>query len=135
MLASSGEVFHSSVPGKLSLVRAAAHCRSQGACLATTGQLYLAWRAGLDHCDPGWLADGSVRYPIGRPRAWCGGEEPGVHTLYHSADLTGVSDTSALFGAYCYRGNCGYLQLPSLRYRQWWISDALGLVRMLEMRL
>ncbi|XP_023653723.2 neurocan core protein-like isoform X2 [Paramormyrops kingsleyae] len=98
-----GEVFHSSVPGKLSLVRAAAHCRSQGACLATTGQLYLAWRAGLDHCDPGWLADGSVRYPIRQPRAWCGGEEPGVHTLYHSADLTGMSDTSALFGAYCYR--------------------------------
>ncbi|XP_029105110.1 neurocan core protein-like isoform X1 [Scleropages formosus] len=98
-----GEVFHSTVPGKLSLARAVAHCRALGARLATAGQLHLAWRAGLDRCDPGWLADGTVRYPITRPRAGCGGAEPGIRTLYRDADLTGVPSSSALFDAYCYR--------------------------------
>lgn len=99
-----GEVFHSTVPEKLSLATASTHCHSLGAQLATVGQLYLAWQAGLDQCDPGWLADGSVRYPINVPRKNCGGDEPGVRTVYNNPNRTGFPDTTALYDAYCYRG-------------------------------
>ncbi|XP_029355969.1 neurocan core protein [Echeneis naucrates] len=98
-----GEVFHSTVPEKLSLATASTHCHSLGAQLATVGQLFLAWQAGLDQCDPGWLADGSVRYPINVPRKNCGGDEPGVRTVYNNPNRTGFPDTTALFDAYCYR--------------------------------
>ncbi|XP_068599604.1 neurocan core protein [Brachionichthys hirsutus] len=98
-----GEVFHSAVPEKLSLATASTHCHSLGAQLATVGQLSLAWQAGLDQCDPGWLADGSVRYPINVPRKNCGGDEPGVRTVYNNPNRTGFPDTTALFDAYCYR--------------------------------
>ena len=101
----SGEVFHSATPEKLNLASASTHCQTLGARLATAGQLYLAWQAGLDRCDPGWLADGSVRYPINVPRKHCGGNEPGVRTVYHNADRTGFPDTTARFDAYCFRGN------------------------------
>ncbi|XP_070816864.1 neurocan core protein [Chaetodon trifascialis] len=97
-----GEVFHSAVPEKLSLATASTHCHSLGAQLATVGQLYLAWQAGLDQCDPGWLADSSVRYPINVPRKNCGGDEPGVRTVYNNPNRTGFPDTTALFDAYCY---------------------------------
>ncbi|XP_047443675.1 neurocan core protein [Mugil cephalus] len=100
-----GDVFHSTVPEKLSLATASTHCHSLGAQLATVGQLYLAWQAGLDQCDPGWLADGSVRYPINVPRRNCGGDEPGVRTVYNNPNRTGFPDTTALFDAYCYRAH------------------------------
>uniref|UniRef100_A0A8C9Z0V9 Neurocan n=1 Tax=Sander lucioperca TaxID=283035 RepID=A0A8C9Z0V9_SANLU len=100
-----GEVFHSTVPEKLSLATASTHCHSLGAQLATVGQLYLAWQAGLDQCDPGWLADGSARYPINVPRKNCGGDEPGVRTIYNNPNRTGFPDTTALYDAYCYRVN------------------------------
>uniref|UniRef100_A0A8D3BMH9 Neurocan core protein n=1 Tax=Scophthalmus maximus TaxID=52904 RepID=A0A8D3BMH9_SCOMX len=99
-----GEVFHSTVPEKLSLATASTHCHSLGAQLVTVGQLYLAWQAGLDQCDPGWLADGSVRYPINVPRKNCGGDEPGVRTVYNNPNRTGFPDTTAMFDAYCYKG-------------------------------
>ncbi|TSK53689.1 Neurocan core protein [Bagarius yarrelli] len=98
-----GEVFYVNVPEKLSLATASTHCHKLGAQLATVGQLYLAWQAGLDRCDPGWLADGSVRYPINQPRRNCGGDETGVRTLYHNPNRTGFPDTASLFDAYCYR--------------------------------
>uniref|UniRef100_A0A8C1JHJ7 Neurocan core protein n=1 Tax=Cyprinus carpio TaxID=7962 RepID=A0A8C1JHJ7_CYPCA len=99
-----GEVFHTSVLEKLSLASASTHCHTLGAQLATVGQLYLAWQGGLDRCDPGWLADGSVRYPINLPRRNCGGDEPGVRTVYHNPNRTGFPNTSDLFDAYCYQG-------------------------------
>uniref|UniRef100_A0A8C1QPV0 Neurocan core protein n=1 Tax=Cyprinus carpio TaxID=7962 RepID=A0A8C1QPV0_CYPCA len=105
-----GAVFHTSVPEKLSLASASTHCHTLGAQLATVGQLYLAWQGGLDRCDPGWLADGSVRYPINLPRRNCGGDEPGVRTVYHNPNRTGFPDTSVLFDAYCYHGWLNYLQ-------------------------
>ncbi|KAG7456723.1 hypothetical protein MATL_G00238950 [Megalops atlanticus] len=98
-----GQVFHSSVPEKLTLVSASARCRFLGGRLATAGELFLAWQAGLDQCDPGWLADGSVRYPINQPRPECGGDKAGVRTLYRNPNGTGFHDPTALFDAYCYR--------------------------------
>uniref|UniRef100_A0A3Q3M258 Neurocan b n=1 Tax=Mastacembelus armatus TaxID=205130 RepID=A0A3Q3M258_9TELE len=95
-----GEVFHSSVPSRLSLSSASDRCVSLGGQLATVGQLYLAWRAGLDSCAPGWLSDGSVRYPVTWPRPDCGGSQPGVRTV--TANST-TDNTTALYDAYCYR--------------------------------
>ncbi|KAJ8367220.1 hypothetical protein AAFF_G00324000, partial [Aldrovandia affinis] len=96
-----GEVFFSSVREKLTLWSASSHCEALGGQLASVGQLFLAWQGGMDQCDPGWLSDGSVRYPINQPRPACGGDKPGVRTLYLNG--SGYHDASALFDAYCYR--------------------------------
>ncbi|KAK1790852.1 hypothetical protein P4O66_014704, partial [Electrophorus voltai] len=101
-----GEVFPSSAAGTLTLSKAAAHCASLGSQLATVGQLHLAWRSGLDHCVPGWLADGSVRYPVNKPRPECGNGEAGVRTL----SSTELGNGTTLFGAYCYRGSSWFSQ-------------------------
>ncbi|XP_074019901.1 neurocan core protein [Numenius arquata] len=98
-----GTVFYATVPGRFTWQGARRHCRSRGASLATTGQLYLAWREGLDQCDPGWLADGSVRYPIRLPRRKCGGEASGVRTLYQFPNRTGFPPAASKFDAYCYK--------------------------------
>lgn len=100
-LCPSGEVFHSSVPGRLSLSSASDRCVSLGGQLATVGQLYLAWQGGLDSCAPGWLSDGSVRYPVTQLRPECAAKRPGVHTV--PSNIT-VDNSTALFDAYCYRG-------------------------------
>ncbi|XP_071583909.1 neurocan core protein [Heliangelus exortis] len=98
-----GTVFYATAPGRFSWQEARRHCRSRGASLATTGQLYLAWSEGLDQCDPGWLADGSVRYPIRIPRLKCGGDTPGVRTLYQFPNRTGFPPATSRFDAYCYK--------------------------------
>ncbi|XP_074834251.1 neurocan core protein [Carettochelys insculpta] len=98
-----GKVLYVFTPGRLTLQGARRYCQSWGGSLATTGQLYLAWRDGLDQCDPGWLADGSVRYPIRTPRKKCGGEEPGVRTVYQFPNRTGFPDPALRFDAYCYK--------------------------------
>lgn len=55
-------------------------CMDQGAVVASFDQLYDAWRDGLDWCNAGWLNDGTVQYPITKPREPCGGsnKQPGV---------------------------------------------------------
>lgn len=55
-------------------------CVEQGAVVASFEQLYEAWRDGLDWCNAGWLNDGTVQYPIKKPREPCGGSnaQPGV---------------------------------------------------------
>uniref|UniRef100_A0A670KEZ5 Neurocan core protein n=1 Tax=Podarcis muralis TaxID=64176 RepID=A0A670KEZ5_PODMU len=106
-----GKVFYASSPGRLTFQTAQKHCLSRGARLATAGQLYLAWREGLDQCDPGWLADGSVRYPIRIPRKKCGGDEPGVRTVYQFSNRTGFPDPASKFDAYCYKGWINWLSL------------------------
>ncbi|KAJ7308249.1 hypothetical protein JRQ81_008774 [Phrynocephalus forsythii] len=98
-----GKVFYASSPGRMTFPMAQKYCLSRGAELATTGQLYLAWKEGLDQCDPGWLADGSVRYPIRTPRKKCGGDEPGVRTAYQHANRTGFPHSGSRFDAYCYK--------------------------------
>ena len=69
-------------------------CKDQEATLATFEQLFTAWDEGLDWCNAGWLADGTVQYPITAPRDGCGGDDlaPGLrsygqrHRLLHRYD-------------------------------------------------
>ncbi|KAJ8398417.1 hypothetical protein AAFF_G00426720 [Aldrovandia affinis] len=67
---------------KFNLQEASEACHGQDATLATYKQLYRAWTEGLDWCNAGWLNDGTVHYPILKPRAQCGGEKfrPGIRS-------------------------------------------------------
>nr|XP_020473061.1 brevican core protein-like isoform X1 [Monopterus albus] len=108
-----GEVFHSPTPQDVTYQEAKAYCASQGAVLATTAQLYAAWNDGLHHCSPGWLADGSVRYPIITPRERCGGGEPGVRTVYQYSNQTGFPEAHTRHDVYCFRNiNSPYTESP-----------------------
>ncbi|KAM4735775.1 brevican core protein isoform 2-T2 [Anableps anableps] len=108
-----GEVFHGSAPQRFTFWEAKAYCVSHGAELATTAQLYAAWNDGLNHCSPGWLADGSVRYPIVTPRERCGGGEPGVKTIYRYSNQTGFPDILSQHDVYCFkRDNSPYTESP-----------------------
>uniref|UniRef100_A0A3B5MXU1 Brevican n=1 Tax=Xiphophorus couchianus TaxID=32473 RepID=A0A3B5MXU1_9TELE len=89
---------------QLSFDEAQSYCGAAGAQLATTAQLYSAWSEGLDRCSPGWLSDGSVRYPIVIPRERCGGPQAGVKTLYRFSNQTGFPEPSALHDVYCFKG-------------------------------
>uniref|UniRef100_A0A8C9B4W9 Neurocan core protein n=1 Tax=Phocoena sinus TaxID=42100 RepID=A0A8C9B4W9_PHOSS len=100
-----GEVFYVGLARRLTLAGARAQCRRQGAVLASVGQLHLAWHEGLDQCDPGWLADGSVRYPIQTPRRRCGGPVPGVRTVYSFANRTRFPAPGERYDAYCFRAH------------------------------
>ncbi|XP_075994423.1 brevican core protein [Genypterus blacodes] len=108
-----GEVFHGCAPQRFTLWEAEAFCHSQGAVLATTAQLYAAWNDGLNHCSPGWLADGSVRYPIVTPRERCGGGEAGVRTVYRYSNQTGFPEAQDRHDVYCFRSaNEPYTESP-----------------------
>lgn len=73
-------------------------CQNDGAELAKVGHMFAAWKLqGYDRCDAGWLSDGSVRYPISRPRMKCSPTEAAVRFI-------GFPDKKhQLYGAYCYR--------------------------------
>ncbi|XP_047453972.1 brevican core protein isoform X2 [Mugil cephalus] len=103
-----GEVIHGSIPQRFTFWEAKAYCLSHGAELATTAQLYAAWNDGLNHCSPGWLADGSVRYPIVTPRERCGGGEPGVRTVYRYSNQTGFPETHSRHDVYCFKSDNGF---------------------------
>uniref|UniRef100_A0A8C9J748 Brevican n=1 Tax=Panthera tigris altaica TaxID=74533 RepID=A0A8C9J748_PANTA len=90
----NGELFLGAPPDKLTLEEARAYCRERGAEIATTGQLYAAWDGGLDRCSPGWLADGSVRYPIVTPR---------LRPLSLCPNQTGFPNKYSRFNVYCFR--------------------------------
>uniref|UniRef100_UPI0037E78BE4 brevican core protein n=1 Tax=Semicossyphus pulcher TaxID=241346 RepID=UPI0037E78BE4 len=107
-----GEVFHGSAPQRFTFWEAKAYCLSHGAELATTAQLYAAWNDGLNLCSPGWLADGSVRYPIVTPRERCGGGEPGVRTVYRYSNQTGFPEVHAQHDVYCFRSDNGAYTEP-----------------------
>lgn len=101
-------------PDKFTWQEAKAHCQALGAEIATTGQLYAAWTRGLDHCSPGWLADGSVRYPIITPRERCGGSVPGVKTIFLFRNQTGFPDAQSRYDVFCFRGKAA---VAGIRYR------------------
>ncbi|XP_049902622.1 brevican core protein [Epinephelus moara] len=108
-----GEVFHGSAPQRFTFWEAKAYCLSHGAELVTTAQLYAAWNDGLNLCSPGWLADGSVRYPIVTPRERCGGGEPGVRTVYRYSNQTGFPEAHTRHDVYCFRSHNGpYTESP-----------------------
>ncbi|XP_030045562.1 aggrecan core protein isoform X2 [Microcaecilia unicolor] len=103
-----GKVFYASQQYQFTFREAREYCQSQNATLASTGQLYAAWKRGLDKCQPGWLADGSVRYPIVTPRPDCGGDTPGVRTVYTHSNQTEYPDYLSQYNVFC------FIALPSL---------------------
>ncbi|NXH49225.1 PGCA protein, partial [Dicaeum eximium] len=100
-----GKVFYATAPEKFTFQEAFDKCRSLGARLATTGELYLAWKDGMDMCSAGWLADRSVRYPISRARPNCGGNLVGVRTVYLHVNQTGYPHPDSRYDAICYSGD------------------------------
>uniref|UniRef100_A0A8C3QEQ2 Hyaluronan and proteoglycan link protein 3 n=1 Tax=Cyanoderma ruficeps TaxID=181631 RepID=A0A8C3QEQ2_9PASS len=91
-----GEVFYLDRLAGMTLEEAKQSCQDAGAEIARVGHLYSAWKfLGLDRCNAGWLADGSVRYPIVTPRANCGPAEPGVRSFGFPS--------KGRFGVFCYR--------------------------------
>uniref|UniRef100_A0ABM5F3L9 Brevican core protein isoform X2 n=1 Tax=Pogona vitticeps TaxID=103695 RepID=A0ABM5F3L9_9SAUR len=107
-----GELFVVTSPEKYTWAEARAECQALGANLATTGQLYAAWTHGLDHCNPGWLADGSARYPIVTPREKCGGNVPGVKTVFLFRNQTGFPDPESKFDVYCFQEESSPFSVP-----------------------
>lgn len=94
-----GEVFYLQPSHKMNLTEARQTCQEHGAVVAKVGQLYAAWKfRGLDHCEVGWLSDGSVRYAITRPRKNCGPPEPGVRSF-------GFPPPQHKYGVYCYKSD------------------------------
>lgn len=86
-------------PDKLTFAEAVQACQDDGAEIANVAQMYAAWKLnGYDRCDSGWLADGSVRYPISNPRSNCSPTEAAVR-------FVGFPDKKQkLFGVYCFKG-------------------------------
>ncbi|XP_070781162.1 versican core protein [Enoplosus armatus] len=100
-----GEVLFPAVSAKLTLQQAREECVKHDAVLASPGQLFAAWRAGLNRCDYGWLSDGSVRYPVTVPRLQCGGGLLGVRTLYKYENQTGYPNPIDRHGAFCFKAS------------------------------
>ncbi|XP_026198125.1 hyaluronan and proteoglycan link protein 1 [Anabas testudineus] len=79
---------------KLNFDAAQQACAEQGASVASYDQLFQAFQNGLDWCNAGWLDDGTVQYPITKPRHPCGGDikQPGVRNYGHRDKQTGLYD-------------------------------------------
>lgn len=95
-----GRFYYLIHPSKLTYNEAVQACQKDGAQIAKVGQMYAAWKLlGYDRCDAGWLADGSVRYPISRPRRRCSPTEAAVR-------FSGFPDKKhKLYGVYCYKSD------------------------------
>lgn len=93
-----GRFYYLIHPIKLTYDEAVQACQKDGSQIAKVGQMFAAWKLmGYDRCDGGWLADGSVRYPISRPRRRCSPDEATVR-------FVGFPDKKhKLYGVYCFR--------------------------------
>ncbi|XP_048882762.1 brevican core protein isoform X2 [Brienomyrus brachyistius] len=100
----TGKVLYSCTPQHLTFKEAQDYCQAGGTDLATLAQVYAAWNDGLHHCSPGWLADGSVRYPVGDSRENCRGSTPGVKTIYRFSNQTSFPEPHTLHSVYCFQG-------------------------------
>ncbi|KAL0979749.1 hypothetical protein UPYG_G00189140 [Umbra pygmaea] len=94
----NGDFYWLVQPNRLTFAEAVQACQDDGAEIAKVGQMYAAWKLdGYDRCDSGWLADGSVRYPISRPRKNCSPTEAAVR-------FVGFPDKKQkLYGVYCFK--------------------------------
>nr|XP_057926553.1 hyaluronan and proteoglycan link protein 1-like isoform X1 [Doryrhamphus excisus] len=93
-----GRFYWLTQPDRLTFDEAVQACINDGAEIAKVGHMFAAWKLeGYDRCDAGWLADGSVRYPISRPRRNCSPTEAAVR-------FVGFPDKQQkLYGVYCYK--------------------------------
>ncbi|TTK47640.1 Hyaluronan and proteoglycan link protein 1 [Bagarius yarrelli] len=94
-----GRFYYLKPSSKMTYDEAVLACQKDGAQIAKVGQMYSAWKLlGYDRCDAGWLADGSVRYPISRPRRRCSPTEAAVR-------FSGFPNKKhKLYGVYCFKG-------------------------------
>lgn len=118
LLLSTGRFYYLIHPTKLTYDEAVQACLNDGAQIAKVGQIFAAWKLlGYDRCDAGWLADGSVRYPISRPRRRCSPTEAAVR-------FVGFPDKKhKLYGVYCFRA------YNWVRPRKRWFSSQRELVK------
>ncbi|KAK2837385.1 hypothetical protein Q5P01_014597 [Channa striata] len=93
-----GDVYWLEQPHRLTFDEAVQACIDDDAEIAKVGHMYAAWKLrGYDRCDAGWLADGSVRYPISRPRKNCSPTDAAVRFVaFPDKDQNS-------YGVYCFK--------------------------------
>lgn len=96
-IAFTGRFYWLVQPERLTFAEAVQACLDDGAEIAKVGHIFAAWKLEkFDRCDAGWLADGSVRYPISRPRKNCSPTEAAVRFVEFPDKM------QKSYGVYCF---------------------------------